>query len=89
MPSGAGHDAGILAADGVTVSDVAEGVLEVTGLSSEEIGTAAAAAQITLYELTTQRASLEEAYMALTEDSVDYRSAADRKSDAPLAGVTA
>src|ERR1700760_3313333 len=75
--------AGILAADGVTVSDVADGVLEVTGLTSEQIGTAAAMAQVTLYELATQRASLEEAYMALTEESVDYRSAASRKPGPP------
>ena len=81
--------AALLADDGVTVTDVAEGALEVTGLSSEQIGTAAAAAQITLYELTTQQASLEEAYMALTGDSVDYRSAADRQPDALLAGTAA
>jgi ABC-2 type transport system ATP-binding protein len=79
----------ILAGDGVTVSDVAEGVLEVTGLPSEQIGTAAAAAQITLYELATQGASLEEAYMSLTEDSVDFRSSTDRKPGAVAAGVAA
>jgi ABC-2 type transport system ATP-binding protein len=66
--------AGLLSADGVTVRSVADGVLEVEGLASEEIGTTAAGAQITLYELATQGASLEEAYMALTADSVDYRS---------------
>jgi ABC-2 type transport system ATP-binding protein len=48
--------------------------LEVEGLSSEEIGTTAASAQITLYELSTQGASLEEAYMALTADAIDFRS---------------
>jgi ABC-2 type transport system ATP-binding protein len=79
----------VLAGEGVTVSDVAEGVLDVAGLPSEQIGTAAAAAQITLYELATQGASLEEAYMSLTEDSVDYRSSSDRKSDAEPEGVAA
>jgi ABC-2 type transport system ATP-binding protein len=79
----------ILAGEGVTVADVAEGVLEVTGLPSEQIGTAAAAAQITLFELATQGASLEEAYMSLTEDSVDYRSSSDRRSEALSAGVAA
>ena len=39
------------AASGVTVRDAAEDALEVEGLSSDEIGTVAAAAQITLYEL--------------------------------------
>ena len=70
--------ADILAGDGVVVRDVAEGMLEVEGLSSDEIGTAAADAALTLFELSTQVASLEEAYMALTEDSIDYRSIDNR-----------
>lgn len=70
--------ADILAGDGVVVRDVAEGMLEVEGLSSDEIGTAAAEAALTLFELSTQVASLEEAYMALTEDSIDYRSTDNR-----------
>jgi ABC-2 type transport system ATP-binding protein len=74
--------AGILAAEGVTVRDVADGLLEVAGLSSEQIGIAAAGAQITLYELASQGASLEEAYMALTEDSIDYRSSTHTGVDA-------
>ena len=80
--------AGILAADGVTVRDIADGVLEVAGLSSEQIGIAAAGGQITLYELANQGASLEEAYMALTEYSVDYRSSA-ASSAAASEGVAA
>ena len=82
------HLAGLLAGEGVTVRDIAEGVLEVAGLSSEQIGIAAAGAQITLYELASQGASLEEAYMALTEDSVDYRSARD-ETPAVSKGVAA
>jgi ABC-2 type transport system ATP-binding protein len=81
--------AAILAGEGVTVADVAEGVLEVTGLAPEQIGTAAAAAQITLYELAAQAASLEEAYMSLTDDSVDYRSSTDRTPSAQPAGAAA
>ncbi len=53
-----------------------DGALEVEGLSSEQIGTVAAQAGLTLYELATSGASLEEAYMALTDDSLDYRSSA-------------
>jgi ABC-2 type transport system ATP-binding protein len=75
--------AAVLAGEGVTVRAIAEGALEVEGLSSEEIGTAAARAHLTLYELATRGASLEEAYMSLTQDSVDYRSAADRVADLP------
>ncbi len=73
--------AGILARDGVTIRDVAEGTLEVEGLSSDEIGIAAAGAAVTLLELAAQSASLEEAYMALTEDSIDYRSTQDPISE--------
>ena len=70
--------ADLLAGEGVTVRDTADGVLEVEGLPSDRIGTVAASAQITLYELMTLDASLEEAYMSLTEDSIDFRSQADR-----------
>jgi len=58
----------------VTVRQVADQTLEVQGLSSEHIGLTAAGAGIPLFELATVSASLEEAYMALTEGSVDYRS---------------
>ena len=70
--------AGVLTGDGIAVRDVAEGTLEVEGLSTEQIGTAAAGAGVTLFELSAQTASLEEAYMALTEDSIDYRSSDNR-----------
>jgi ABC-2 type transport system ATP-binding protein len=66
--------AALLQADGVTVSSDGSDVLSVTGMSNEAIGLAASAAAITLYELTPQAASLEEAYMALTEQAVAYRS---------------
>jgi ABC-2 type transport system ATP-binding protein len=85
----AGQLAELIAGDGVTVTVVAEGVLEITGLPSEAIGTAAASAHITLYELATQGASLEEAYMSLTQDSVDYRSSSDRESGVGSAEVAA
>jgi ABC-2 type transport system ATP-binding protein len=74
--------AGLLTGEGATVRDLADGALEVEGLTAERIGTVAASAQITLYQLATQDASLEEAYMSLTEESVDYRSPADRSPQA-------
>jgi ABC-2 type transport system ATP-binding protein len=64
----------LLAGEGVVVDMPADGVLEVHGLSSDAIGTAAATAGLTLLELAPQGASLEEAYMALTEGSLDFRS---------------
>jgi ABC-2 type transport system ATP-binding protein len=66
--------AAVLNGAGATVRPAAGEAWEVEGLTGEQIGTAAAAAGITLYELTTLAASLEEAYMALTGESVDYRS---------------
>ena len=66
--------AGLLMREGVTVRRPEPGTLEVEGLPSDEIGTVAAAAQVTLFELTTVEASLEEAYMALTQDSVEHAS---------------
>jgi ABC-2 type transport system ATP-binding protein len=46
--------------------------LTVTGLTSEEVGDTAFKAGITIHELTPQRASLEEVFMDLTADSVEY-----------------
>jgi ABC-2 type transport system ATP-binding protein len=66
--------ADLLVGDRVTVREVSEGVLDVTGLSTDDVGLAAAAAQLTLLELSAKGASLEEAYMALTEDSVEFHS---------------
>ncbi|GAB3781977.1 ATP-binding cassette domain-containing protein [Nocardioides ungokensis] len=48
-------------------------VLTVAGLSSDEIGTLAAQAHLIVYELSPNAASLEDAYLALTRDAVDFR----------------
>ncbi len=66
--------ADLLAGDRVTVREVGDGVLDLVGLSTDDVGLAAAAAQLTLLELSCKGASLEEAYMALTEDSVEFHS---------------
>ena len=68
----AGRLADILRPHAGSIDMVAEGVLDVGGLASDEIGIAAAGAQITLFELATQAGSLEEAYMVLTEQAVDF-----------------
>ena len=57
----------------VTVADVAPGVLEVSGLAAATIGDAAAAHGIPLHELTPRAGSLEDAYLALTENAVEYK----------------
>lgn len=57
----------------VTVTSSKAGELEVHGLSSDEIGAQASVAGLTLYELSPINASLEEAFMELTHDAVEYR----------------
>jgi len=64
----------LLAGPGVGIASTAPQWLEVTGSTAQAIGEAAAAAQIVLHELTPVTGSLEAAYMALTQDSVEYRS---------------
>jgi len=50
-------------------------VIEITGMDSAEVGRLAAAHGIALSELIPVRASLEEAFMALTRESVEYQAA--------------
>jgi ABC-2 type transport system ATP-binding protein len=64
-----------LSAARVTVAHLDADTLEVTGLTAQEIGTIAWEQHIPIFELTTKQASLEEAFMELTRDAVDYRSA--------------
>jgi ABC-2 type transport system ATP-binding protein len=64
--------ASLLAGDGVTITALDGERLEVSGLSADEVGEAAAAAGIILHELTPEQASLEEAFMRLTHDTVEY-----------------
>src|SRR6266480_1343690 len=57
----------------VTVETVEPGVLEVVGLTAEQIGDAAAEHGFAIHELTPQHASLEEAFMDLTREDVEFR----------------
>ena len=59
-------------AKGGTTSTDDDGAIEVHGMSIEQIGDLAFSEGIRLHELTTVRASLEEAFMELTADSVEY-----------------
>jgi ABC-2 type transport system ATP-binding protein len=64
---------------GATVADPETGidpdVIEITGMDSAEVGGLAAAHGIALFELIPVKASLEEAFMELTRDSVEYQAA--------------
>ncbi|MFD7220555.1 ABC transporter ATP-binding protein [Streptomyces sp. NPDC059892] len=62
----------VLRAGGFTVVEAEGDVLEVDGASTEELGELAARHGIVLHELTSRRASLEEAFMRMTAESVEY-----------------
>jgi ABC-2 type transport system ATP-binding protein len=64
----------LLAGPDVTVSGApGSAELQVTGLTARQVGEIAASGGIALHELRTHAESLEEAFMALTGDSVEYR----------------
>ncbi|GAB3805524.1 ABC transporter ATP-binding protein [Humibacter antri] len=67
-----------LAGPDVTVTSFDDGALEVAGLNAAQIGDAAAARGVALHELTPIDASLEEAYLELTQDEVEYHSEVTR-----------
>jgi ABC-2 type transport system ATP-binding protein len=61
---------------GITVVEAGAGPLEVDGGKAEQIGELAARHGIVLHELSTQQASLEEAFMQLTAEAVEYHAQA-------------
>ena len=56
-------------------------LLEIEGLTAEQIGTEAAAHDIVLHELSPQQASLEEAFMVLTRDEVEFQASTTTHAD--------
>jgi ABC-2 type transport system ATP-binding protein len=69
----AGDLAELLRAHGAGVTAEDSGGLAVTGMTAPSIADLAAGHVIAIYELTPRSASLEEAFMDLTRDSVEYR----------------
>jgi ABC-2 type transport system ATP-binding protein len=67
--------AALVEAKGIAAAQV-NGYLELRGVSCDEIGDLAAANGITIHELFQERASLEEAFMELTRDAVEYHAPA-------------
>ena len=62
-------------AAGITVRRTAPDALELEGVTAADIGDAAARAGLALHELTPVVGSLEDAYLRLTDDDVEYRTA--------------
>ncbi len=69
----AGDLAGLLAAHGAAVTPQHDGGLAVTGMDAPAIADLAAGHGIAVHELAPRHASLEQAYLDITGDSVDYR----------------
>jgi ABC-2 type transport system ATP-binding protein len=63
----------VLADAGGAVTAAGPGALSVTGLDAEKIVTLLSGQAVTFSEISAHRASLEEAYLDLTRDAVEYR----------------
>jgi ABC-2 type transport system ATP-binding protein len=74
----AGALAVVLASEGAAVAPYDEQTLKVDGLSAVRVGELAHEHRFLLWELTTQAASLETAFMELTADSVEYAAGESR-----------
>jgi ABC-2 type transport system ATP-binding protein len=63
----------LITAEGAQVKQQPDGALSVSGMEAPRIGELASSSQIVLHELAPKLASLEEAFMELTRDSVEYQ----------------
>jgi ABC-2 type transport system ATP-binding protein len=57
----------------VRVSSIEPSLVEVAGMAAEEIGDVAARNGFVIHELTTEKTSLEEAFIELTREATEYR----------------
>jgi ABC-2 type transport system ATP-binding protein len=80
--------AGQLAGDGRQIERVGPDVLQVSGIDSAGIGLVAARESIALIELTPQQATLEEAFMEITRDAVEFHGSVNAPGGAELARPT-
>jgi ABC-2 type transport system ATP-binding protein len=62
-----------LAADGVTITTSEPGLLDIVGVTASTVGDLAASRGFALHELTPASGTLEDAYLRLTGDSVEYK----------------
>jgi ABC-2 type transport system ATP-binding protein len=68
-------------------SRTVDGFIEVEGLTTDAVGDLAAANNVTIHELFAQRSSLEEAFMEMTKDSVEYHATVDEQAPATVGGA--
>ena len=62
----------LLSGPGIAVTSLETDLLEVEGASAQEIGDLVRRHGLAVYEMTPERASLEEAFMALTHDHIEF-----------------
>ncbi|GAA2073175.1 ABC transporter ATP-binding protein [Streptomyces albiaxialis] len=67
----------VLDGEGIRTEDGPDGAVEASGTTQETVGALVAAHQVTVYEISPQTASLEEAFMRLTAGAVEFRAAGD------------
>ncbi|WP_406111751.1 ABC transporter ATP-binding protein [Kitasatospora purpeofusca] len=68
--------AALMLRSGLDAQPSADGAWEVTGTAAESVAALAAADGVVLFEIAVQQDSLEEAFMRMTADSVEYRAVA-------------
>jgi ABC-2 type transport system ATP-binding protein len=73
-----------LAGPEVKIKTLEPTLIEVRGVDAEQIGLTASARQVVLYELAPQQASLEDAFMELTGEAVEYHAEPVRLADQQL-----
>ncbi|MEU0369991.1 ATP-binding cassette domain-containing protein [Streptomyces sp. NPDC006283] len=74
----------VLHGAGMTAVESGNGTLEVDGATTEQLGELAAEHRIVLHELSSQRASLEEAFMQMTAGAVEYHAHSTDQAAPPL-----
>jgi ABC-2 type transport system ATP-binding protein len=79
---------GALTRAGATVAASDRDTLTVSGLTSERVVTVLSGAGVPFSEISAHRATLEEAYMELTRDAVEYRAAEPAGAPSSEAGQT-
>jgi len=67
----------LLTGPGISVTEAEAGVLVVRGLDPAQIGAVARSHHLTIHELAGAQASLEEAFMQMTADAVEYHAGSE------------
>jgi ABC-2 type transport system ATP-binding protein len=73
----------------VSIETIEPGLIEIEGLTAEQVGEAAAANGVVLHELTPQQVSLEDAFIDVTQGDVEFKAHASLGQSDEKASVTA